>query len=102
METLSQTLKTIAQTDIFEVATQDDKFVGNPFKIDYDKTSILTCDDWKHNVGGIAQGCFLLAFYENDFGTEEVHEILLLRALKPCPIPSDDNVLRSWIEFFKE
>jgi DNA helicase HerA-like ATPase len=102
METLSQTLKTIAQTDIFEVATQDDKFVGNPFKIDYDKTSILTCDDWKHNVGGIAQGCFLLAFYENDFGTEEVHEILLLRALKPCPIPSDDNVIRSRIEFFKE
>lgn len=102
MENLKQTLETIAQTDIFEVAKQPDNFVGNPFKIDYDKTSILTCDDWKHKVGGIAQGAFLLAFYENDFGEEDVNEILLLRALKPCPIPSDNNVITSRIEYFKE
>jgi DNA helicase HerA-like ATPase len=102
MENLRQTLETIAQTDIFEVAKQPENFVGNPFKIDYDKTSILTCDDWKHKVGGIAQGCFLLAFYENDFGEEDVNEILLLRALKPCPIPSDNNVISSRIEYFKE
>jgi len=102
MENLSQTLKNIAQTDIFEVAKQPNNFVGNPFKIDYDKANILTCDDWKHKVGGIAQGCFLLAFYENDFGEEEVNEILLLRALKPCPIPSDNNVISSRIEYFKE
>jgi DNA helicase HerA-like ATPase len=102
MEDLRKTLETIAETDIFEVAKQADNFVGNPFKIDYDKTSILTCDDWKHKVGGIAQGSFLLAFYENDFGEEEVNEILLLRALKPCPIPSDNNVISSRIEYFKE
>jgi DNA helicase HerA-like ATPase len=102
MENLRQALETIAQTDIFEVAKQPNNFVGNPFKIDYDKTSILTCDDWKHKVGGIAQGCFLLAFYENDFGEEDVNEILLLRALKPCPIPSDNNVISSRIEHYKE
>jgi len=74
-----------------------------PFKIDYDSTSILTCDDWKHKVGGISQGCFLLAFYENDFGVdEEQNEILLLRALHPCPIPSDNSVISSRIEYFKE
>lgn len=88
--------------DIFEVAKQANNFVGNPFKIDFDRTSVLTCDDWKYKVGGIAQGCFLLAFYENDFGDEEVNEILLLRALKPCPIPSDNNVITSRIEYFKE
>jgi hypothetical protein len=102
MDDKKRTLDTIARTDIFEVAKENNHFVGNPFKIDFDHTSILTCDDWKHKVGGIAQGCFLLAFYENDFGTEEVNEALLLRALKPCPIPSDNNVISSRIEYFKE
>ncbi len=102
MENLSQELENIAKTDIFEVATNSKNFIGNPFKIDYDKTSLLTCDDWKYNVGGIAQGCFLLAFYENDFGDEKVHEALLLRAIRPCSIPSDNSVISSRIEYFKE
>ena len=102
MEDFRKELENIAKTDIFEVAVDSKNFVGNPFKIDYDKTSLLTCDDWKYNVGGIAQGCFLLAFYENDFGDEKVHEALLLRALKPCTIPSDNSVISSRIEYFKE
>ncbi len=99
---LDQELKKIASTDIFEVSNDKNNFVGNPFKIDFNKTSILTCDDWKHNVGGIAQGCFLLAFYENDFGEDTVDEAILLRALKPCSIPSDSSVISSRIEYFKE
>jgi len=102
MENLRDEFEKIAKTDIFEVAKDSNNFVGNPFKIDYSKTSLLTCDDWKYNVGGIAQGCFLLAFYENDFGEETVHEALLLRALRPCPIPSDNSVISSRIEYFKE
>lgn len=102
MENLRDEFEKIAKTDIFEVAKDTKNFVGNPFKIDYDKTSLLTCDDWKYGVGGIAQGCFLLAFYENDFGEETVHEALLLRALRPCPIPSDNSVISSRIEYFKE
>ena len=102
MENLREEFEKIAKTDIFEVAKDSNNFVGNPFKIDYSKTSLLTCDDWKYNVGGIAQGCFLLAFYENDFGEETVHEALLLRALRPCPIPSDNSVISSRIEYFKE
>jgi hypothetical protein len=102
MEDLRQALENIAKTNIFEVSNEPKNFVGNPFKIDYDKTSILTCDDWKYNVGGIAQGCFLLAFYENDFGDEKVHEALLIRALRPCSIPSDSSVISSRIEYFKE
>ena len=102
MENLRDELENIAKTDIFEVATNSKNFVGNPFKIDYNKTSLLTCDNWKYNVGGIAQGCFLLAFYENDFDDEKVHGALLLRALRPCPIPSDNSVISSRIEYFKE
>lgn len=102
MEDLRKELENIAKTDIFEIVKDSKTFVGNPFKIDYNKTSILTCDDWKYNVGGIAQGCFLLAFYENDFGDETVHEAILLRALNPCAIPSDSSVISSRIEYFKE
>jgi len=102
MADFRQELENIAKTDIFEVSQNKKDFVGNPFKIDYEKTSILTCDDWKHNVGGIPQGCFLLAFYENDFDNEKVNEAILLRALKPCAIPSDNSVISSRIEYFKE
>lgn len=102
MEDLRKELEELAKVDIFELLSDKKRFVGNPFKIDYDKTSVLTCDDWKHNVGGIAQGCFLLGFYENDFGDEVVHEALLLRALRPCSIPSDSSVISSRIEYFKE
>lgn len=102
MEDLRKEFEKIAKTDIFELIGLKDCFVGNPFKIDYANTSILTCDDWKYKVGGIAQGCFLLAFYENDFGEENVQEAILLRALKPCSIPSDNNVISSRIEYFKE
>ncbi len=101
-DNLLKEFESLAKVDIFEVAVEPKNFVGNPFKIDYNRTSLLTCDDWKYNVGGIAQGCFLLAFYENDFGEETVHEALLLRALKPCPIPSDSSVISSRIEYFKE
>ena len=102
MSNLRQELESIAKIDIFEVANDQKSFVGNPFKIDYSRTSLLTCDDWKYNVGGIAQGCFLLAFYENDFGDETIQEAILLRALNPCPIPSDNNVISSRIEYYKE
>lgn len=102
MTNLQAHLEAIAKTDIFEVANDQKNFVGNPFKIDYDKTSFLTCDYWKHQVGGIAQGCFLLAYYENDFDDQATQEAILLRALKPCTIPSDSDVIRSRIEFFKE
>jgi hypothetical protein len=102
MASLNEEFEKIARTDIFEVAEDKNNFVGNPFKIDFNKTSLLTCDDWKHQVGGIAQGCFLLAFYTNDFGEETVREAILLRALRPCPIPSDSSVISSRIEHYKE
>lgn len=102
MDDFRQELENIAKTDIFEIAKEKNNFVGNPFKIDYAKTSFLTCDDWKHKVGGIPQGTFLLAFYENDFDGEEVQEVILLRALRPCSIPSDSSVISSRIEYFKE
>lgn len=102
MEDFRKELENIAKTDIFDVMDDSKAFIGNPFKIDYNKTSLLTCDFWKYTVGGIAQGCFLLAFYKNDFGDETIHEAILLRALNPCTIPSDSSVISSRIEYFKD
>ena len=51
MQSIRDEFEKIAKTDIFEVANDTKNFVGNPFKIDYDKTSLLTCDDWKLGRG---------------------------------------------------
>jgi DNA helicase HerA-like ATPase len=88
--------------NIFDIKDQQHLFVGNPFKLDYQRASILTCDKWKYESGGIPEGCFLLAFYENSFDGESVEEAILLRVLKPCPIPSDSAVVNSRIEYYKE
>lgn len=88
--------------NIFDIKEQQHLFVGNPFKLDYQRASILTCDKWKYESGGIPEGCFLLAFYENSFDGESVEEAILLRVLKPCPIPSDSAVVNSRIEYYKE
>lgn len=100
MENLREEFEKIAKVDIFEVA-ETKNFVGNPFRIDYDKTNVLTCDFWKYQVDGISQGCFLLAFYDNDFG-DKTKEAILIRAIKPCSIPSDNSIINSRVELFKE
>lgn len=92
-------IKKLASVDIFAQARQQDKFVGRPFGLDYDRALLLVADSWKYNVGGIPQGCFLLAFYENE---ESVNEALLLRVIKPTKLPTDNDVISSMIEYYKD
>jgi len=92
-------IKKLASVDIFTQARQQDKFVGRPFGLDYDRALLLVADSWKFNVGGIPQGCFLLAFYENE---ESVNEALLLRVIKPTKLPTDNDVISSMIEYYKD
>lgn len=102
MDKLRQELENEAQPNILKSAKQDKLFVGNAFYLDYNKANILTCDEWKNNVGGIPQGCLMLAFYKNPFDTVKSEEAILLRAIKPCSIPSDSDLTISRIEFYKE
>ena len=92
-------LHKIASGDVFEDAKKDNLFVGRPFYLDYDKAQILVADAWKNRVNGIPQGSFLLAFYE---GEEGIEEAVLLRALKPSRLPSDNDIVSTMIEYYKE
>lgn len=66
--------------------------------LDYEYAQVLVSDAWKHRVKGIPQGTFLLAFYDGEDG---VKEAILLRALTPSKLPTDNNVVSSMIEYYK-
>jgi hypothetical protein len=96
---ITSAIKDLASVDIFQEAKQDKTFIGRPFYLDYDKALLLIADAWKMKVGGIPQGAFLLAFYENE---KNVSEALLLRALKPTKLPTENDVICSIIEYYKD
>ena len=52
-------------------------------------------------MGGVAQGCLLLAFYQNPNDTD-TSEVLLLRALGPTKLPTDCDVISSMVEYYKD
>ncbi|WP_019674097.1 ATP-binding protein [Psychrobacter lutiphocae] len=96
---LSEKIHELASGNIFEDGKKENLFVGRPFYLDYDKAQILIADAWKHRVNGIPQGSFLLAFYEGEDGIEEA---ILLRALRPSKLPSDNDIVSTMIEYYKE
>jgi len=96
-------LQKLAKTDIF---TRDQNgifqtgiFVGRPFYLDYDRAHILVADAWKHQAKGVPQGSFLLAYYDNE---ENVAEALLLRVLRPAKLPTDNDIIASMVEYYKD
>ena len=97
---LSQEVKKLATIDIFTGAKKTDLFIGRPYYLDFDKAYLLIADAWKEKVGGIPQGTFILAFYENE--NDDVDECLLLRALKPAKLPTDNDVIASMVEYYKD
>lgn len=97
---LLQELKNLATVDIFTEAKKTELFIGRPYYLDFDKAYLLIADAWKEKVGGIPQGTFLLAFYEN--ANDDVDECLLLRAIKPAKLPTDNDVIASMVEYYKD
>lgn len=95
---LTSRIEKTAQINIFK-EDQKDTFIGRPFYIDYEKANILVSDSKKHKVNGIPKGSFLLAFYDNE---EDVQEALLLRALNTTKLPTDNDVISSMIEYYKD
>ena len=96
---LQLSLQDIASVNIFKEGRDEELFIGHPFYLGYEKASVLVSDAWKHRVKGIPQGAFLLAFYDGEKGVEEA---LLLRALVPTKLPTDNDIVSSMIEYYKE
>jgi hypothetical protein len=96
---LTAKVKSLGSVDLFKEAKNDEWFVGRPFYLDYERALILVSDAWKKKVGGIPQGTFLLAFYENE---ANVQEAILLRAIRPTKLPTDSDIIGSMIEFYKD
>lgn len=96
---LEEHLDKIVNIDILKKGKEKKLFVGRPYYLDYEKAQILVSDACKNEVKGISQGTFLLAFYE---GESDVQEALLLRVLTPSKLPTDNDVVSSMIEYYKE
>lgn len=93
----------IASVDLFRRdsggAIMAGQFVGRPFALGYDRARLLIADAKKRQAGGVPQGAFLLAYYENE---DDVLEALLLRVLGPTPLPTDNDVIASMVEYYKD
>jgi len=99
MATVIDQLKELATVDLFKDVGAEELFVGRPFYLDFDRLRFLSNDSWKHNVGGVPAGAFLLALYT---GEAEVDEAILLRVLKPTKLPTDDDVVAAMVDHYKE
>lgn len=103
MASLSNVIERLASIDLFarngKGEWETGLFIGRPFYLDYDRASLLMADSWKHKAKGVPQGAFLLAYYENE---DNVSEALLLRVLKPTKLPTDNDIISSMIEYYKD
>ncbi len=99
MVTVIDQLKELATVDLFKDVAADELFVGRPFYLDLDRLRFLSNDAWKHKVGGVPAGAFLLALYT---GETEVDEAILLRVLKPTKLPTDNDVVAAMVDHYKE
>lgn len=97
--TVIEELKKLASVDLFADAQAEGRFVGRPFYLDYERLRLLSNDKWKHEVGGIPAGAFLLCIYT---GEPEVEEALLVRVLRPTKLPTDDEVVAAMVDHYKE
>ena len=93
-------IKNLATHDIFKEAKKQEWVVGRPYYLDFENAYLLITDAWKEKVKGIPQGTFLLAFYEN--ANDDVEECLLLRAIRPAKLPTDNDVIASMVEYYKD
>ena len=99
----------LTQTNLFkrkqegeDVRWDTGLFVGRPFRLTYSRAEILIADAWKQRAKGIPQGCFLLAYYDNEPNDQKNAEAILLRVIQPTRLPTDQEVISSMVEYYKD
>lgn len=99
MTSMLEELKALASVDLFREGRTGASFIGRPFYFDYNRLKLLVNDKWKHQVGGLPEGCLLLLAYD---GEPDVSEFILARVVGPTSLPSDSDVVSSMVEYYKE
>ncbi|MDJ0633297.1 MAG: DUF87 domain-containing protein [Xenococcaceae cyanobacterium MO_188.B29] len=100
-------IKSLTEVDLFKRDKKTENwetgiFVGRPFRLSYSKAEILVADAWKERAKGIPQGCFLLAYYDNRLDDKNNVEAILLRVIQPTKLPTDQAVISSMVEYYKD
>jgi hypothetical protein len=96
----------LANEDSIETAQRYDesRFVGYVLEIGYDEITIITCDPFKINVGGIPRNSLLImvpnSFQQN--GTAIPPHFTLLRVLDSAPTPLSKEVQQTYFELQKK
>lgn len=85
--------------EIFDKIKKEEYMAGRPYYLDYEKAHVLMTDKWKKKVGGVPQGTFLLAFYEEE---DQFIEALLLRVIRPTRLPAEDEVVGAIVDYYKD
>jgi len=98
-EKIEETEEALSGMEILENIKKEEYMAGRPYYLDYEKSNVLITDKWKENVGGVPQGTFLLAFYEEE---DQFIEALLLRVLKPTRLPAEDEVIGAIVDYYKD
>lgn len=96
----------IVKSDPLVKLIQKENFVGWVYRIDYDRAYVMTNDIWKQQVLGIPHNCFLVAasFDPDHFdqADEFEKEVILLRVLRSAPLPQDDELVKTRIDYYQE
>ena len=104
MQNLTQEIQKLSSADLFKRGTDGGwatgAFVGQPYRLDYDRAHLLIADARKHKAKGLPQGSFLLAYYEGE--GDDVREAVLLRVLGLTPLPTERDVIASMVEYYKD
>ena len=104
MQNLTQEIQKLSSADLFKRGNEGGwatgTFVGQPYRLDYDRAHLLIADARKHKAKGLPQGSFLLAYYEGEGA--DVREAVLLRVLGLTPLPTERDVIASMVEYYKD
>ena len=82
----------------------ESRFVGYVLDIGYDEITIITCDPFKVNVGGVPRNSLLIMVpdsFEQD-GTSIPPHFTLLRVLDSAPTPLSKEVQQTYFELQKK
>jgi Helicase HerA, central domain len=102
---MTSIIEQITRTDLFKREANrwaTGKFIGRPFSLNYSTALLLVADAWKQKAAGIPQGCFLLAYYQNEIEHIDAAEAILLRVIQPTQLPTDSEIIGSMIEYYKD